>query len=976
MPTDEEIQARTQMQIDARQRRNEYAKKKPGPEDRQPYQPIQKNEDRKNYSVPPAASGTDAPTDTNVPLEQIYHEASQRAAEYERRKPDRTKYKYTPGPQIYPAMTDTGRIVDLSAPQVTVAGPVDQSRQAAARTQQRKEERKIIQQIKRTDPEGYTVFSSTLEETGSFPRAIKAYNKDLERRKDAYIKQTSQDQLLTQLEMSVYARESAAWNALQQRYEAAENELSNYKIKTGGKAFYDGEWHESTGYDIEAYLKDNKNNKKKATETLVDAGFSRADINDAAYYANLNLGQKIWQGLTPWDEKAGETVSVKGAAIMAGDIIVPGFYTARNWSNMSPGERAGQIAIDVVSLAPFAFVAARGARVVGTGARAARLAMAGKAVAREAMMQVRAPVDLIIHPIKTGKVTYAQIRNVVETFNAKKLPEFVSSISNGTVRIKLSELADPARALELRAKLMREAIKTGENIVFKFGDQTIELRRSPLMRELGGGAAHSTPMGGSFETGIKVAEKPGMPPSEQGIFFGHEPYPRFATTSAFGKKGTRPSINIYSRETAEKLMQDTGKIYKTKGGSIIEAELKADVGTNLPPMDQKLYTRIGPEGIYTEINIEGKGLSKSQIAKLKAENLAEVVKAPFTPPVKIKGKGPVSIADDITGLTPRQVDELARELRKAGYTDEARALVRAQQYSRAERSANFARVVRGRVAGRSLTSRNGVTVPVNSRLTTTPTDTKGRFRTIADETGRKPSTPMVAQRPGKPDEPRKPGEPEKVRKPGISPERKPRKPKEKRPPERPQDTERTTGDIPDEIRIDAIRTDTAGDEFPRITDTTPGSEARVTDPTGERGNVGGKIGDDNAKRKITSKSTDEEKRKYIQAADAAIAYRRGELNNRSVWHTWALHGNRWQRVIIMGDAPQGAEVSTGVRSAYKTIQRLGKGKLPPKGLFEDTGAVDTRIMPSDGAKPHISFHQDRGISRKAPRISPRMRKLR
>jgi hypothetical protein len=126
--------------------------------------------------------------------------------------------------------------------------------------------------------------------------------------------------------------------------------------------------------------------------------------------------------------------------------------------------------------------------------------------------------------------------------------------------------------------------------------------------------------------------------------------------------------------------------------------------------------------------------------------------------------------------------------------------------------------------------------------------------------------------------------------------------------------------------------------------------------------------------------SDKKKRDYIEKSDFSVVYKRGQLgvDKKDVWHTWALKDDKWNRVIVMGDAPQGARVVDGPMSAYKTIQQLGKGKLPKAELFEDTGAVDTRIS-LGGKTPRIAFERDASIkptgersaplSEKAPRLS-------
>jgi hypothetical protein len=119
--------------------------------------------------------------------------------------------------------------------------------------------------------------------------------------------------------------------------------------------------------------------------------------------------------------------------------------------------------------------------------------------------------------------------------------------------------------------------------------------------------------------------------------------------------------------------------------------------------------------------------------------------------------------------------------------------------------------------------------------------------------------------------------------------------------------------------------------------------------------------------------SDATKRKFIEESEASVTYRRGELDGKGVWHTWAFNEGKPTRVIVVGPAPAGAELATGPRSAYRTAQRLGKGAFK-HNLFEDTGAVDTRITSASG-KPVISFQRDPSISQRPPRLSPKMPRL-
>lgn len=444
---------------------------------------------------------------------------------------------------------------------------------------------------------------------------------------------------------------------LEAKYQEAEKKLVDFKDEGGN-------------YDIVGYLKKNPGKE----QTLLDAGFKKKDVEVAAETSKLNIAQSMWRSMTPWDESAKESVTAKGAGVMAAELLVPGVYVARNWNDLSVGERALNIAIDVASLIPFAGAAVRGARVAASVGRAAMLAGAAKGALKEAVVQARAPIDVIIHPAGTAKATFSQARNLVENIaHPKKIPEVVITTSESTVRLKVTSTTGPEEAMAIRDTLM-EAAARGEHPVVQIGDQTVELATSPLMRETGGGLAHATPMGEAFEAGTKVTAKPGMPASEQGLFMSNEPLPRFAESSAFGKTGEKPAFIIVSKETASKAVT-SGKIYKSPVGAVVEMERKFEVGADIPAPKQRLFTRVGSSAQRVEIWLE-KPLSPRQIAKLKAEGLIETIKAPFKPAITVKGEG------RIAGLTEAETKQLARTLKSAGNVDEARNLVRAERLAR------------------------------------------------------------------------------------------------------------------------------------------------------------------------------------------------------------------------------------------------------------------------------------------------------
>lgn len=439
----------------------------------------------------------------------------------------------------------------------------------------------------------------------------------------------------------------------QGQYDLAMSTLEPYKDKNGI-------------YDITKYLADVKN-MKGSDLILKNAGFSEDDIKTAQYQSKLNVGQQIWQGMTPWEETRGEKVSLGGATIMAAELLVPGVYTARHWNDMSVGEKSLAIAIDAVSLIPLAGAASRGARAVsvtGKATKAARLRGAIKGIGLEARAQLTAPVNIIIHPIGTAKTTFRELSGLVENIASKnRLPEAAVTNIYHTAKLRIADATSKVEAMAIRDEVVRLAGQSQNKSVFvQLGDNIVELRPSKLMKELGGGMASGTPFGELLsKTGkITVGENE---LAKGGMYFSPTPAPRFSTAASGGGVGKQHVLIIASPETAKKMVS-SAKTYK--GTAELEAILPEGEQINIA---QKLYTRIGPTGQYTELWLE-KPLTLKQIAKLKLEGLAETFKQPFQPVISAKGSA-------ISTLSKADVDELYRTLRASGNTRQATSLMRA-----------------------------------------------------------------------------------------------------------------------------------------------------------------------------------------------------------------------------------------------------------------------------------------------------------
>src|SRR4030042_2976905 len=113
------------------------------------------------------------------------------------------------------------------------------------------------------------------------------------------------------------------------------------------------------------------------------------------------------------------------------------------------------------------------------------------------------------------------------------------------------------QALKIQEEAAR-ALNNGEKMFLEVDGTIVELRRSPLMREAGGGWAHATPDIETLLKSGKVKTKPGMGESEQGLFFSPEPPTRFAESSAFGKvEKAKPGVLVI-----QKKLSPSGKTYR------------------------------------------------------------------------------------------------------------------------------------------------------------------------------------------------------------------------------------------------------------------------------------------------------------------------------------------------------------------------------------------------------------------------------
>jgi hypothetical protein len=222
--------------------------------------------------------------------------------------------------------------------------------------------------------------------------------------------------------------------------------------------------------------------------------------------------------------------------LMAADMLIPGVYEARHWNQMSTGEKVLFLSIDALSVFAIAKGIGTAARAVETAGLTPRLEAAAGALGREFITQIRAPVDLLFHPVGTAKSLYRDIRGITEMIaNPRRLSSWVITTTEGVTAIRVGkDIETPEGAKKLRDQIGELLRKSGGNIVIEADGKRIELARSPLTREAGGGISHVSPdIEKTIESG-RVKTISGKPADEQGLFFANEPGLSFTSGSAFG----------------------------------------------------------------------------------------------------------------------------------------------------------------------------------------------------------------------------------------------------------------------------------------------------------------------------------------------------------------------------------------------------------------------------------------------------------
>lgn len=94
-----------------------------------------------------------------------------------------------------------------------------------------------------------------------------------------------------------------------------------------------------------------------------------------------------------------------------------------------------------------------------------------------------------------------------------------------------------------------------------------------------------------------------------------------------------------------------------------------------------------------------------------------------------------------------------------------------------------------------------------------------------------------------------------------------------------------------------------------------------------------------------SNASDDKKREFLAAVQGFVANRRGELNGKPIWYVdFYPYDGKKDRLILHGKLPKGAKPVSGKGSVKRSL--YGKGVMPKREIWRDTGAVDDVVTPS------------------------------
>lgn len=307
---------------------------------------------------------------------------------------------------------------------------------------------------------------------------------------------------------------------------------------------------------------------------------------------------------------------------------IPVYYTVRSWNTSANWERALNIATDLLWIIPPARIAAGVARGAVGASRIARIAEISKAVA---VAEFIAPVKALRYPIRAIKFVAEPLEALIR---GSKIP--IESVSQSYHTIKIPSIVAREKGLEHLGVSVEEATRArnvivpqviaGETGAF-YGKELEALMKPSVLSSIKPCAVSGTPDIRPFLYGATV---------NADLYVGPTFYERFAHATSAGRTtegGIKGALVITDEKVLKALKLLPSKTYM--GAAEFEEILKT--GYKLPPPSQILFTRsLGVEKLT--LLIIGPKFTAGEIAKLKFIAPVETFKQIFSRPLKLTAK--------------------------------------------------------------------------------------------------------------------------------------------------------------------------------------------------------------------------------------------------------------------------------------------------------------------------------------------------
>jgi len=315
-----------------------------------------------------------------------------------------------------------------------------------------------------------------------------------------------------------------------------------------------------------------------------------------------------------------------------GLAMIPVYGTIRTWKDSSNTGRAIGIAADVLWVIPFAGGISSGVRAT-TGLSRTAAAMRGLRTA--AIAEVKAPMEMVLHPVRTVKTTLEPLETM---FHPKKLPIAGAETRYHTQKINVTGDADSF--MRLRDNVVKSSITEGKTTA-KVDDIQVDISQPRALKDIRPAMFHATPDVRPFMDGAVIGAS-----KEGELFISPSLHSRFAQQSAHGTAptgGVKGAVLIRDERLISQV-QGSKKLYQ--GAAEVEGVIKE--GATLPAPSQTLFTR-DAGGDKVTILVLGKPLSRREIAKFKligsADTLTSIFKKDVT--VSVKGKKASRMMDNL-----------------------------------------------------------------------------------------------------------------------------------------------------------------------------------------------------------------------------------------------------------------------------------------------------------------------------------------